>query len=233
MGNHVKGKNIICSMEISSVFYPLLCAKTAEFVTEQEEIEVTSVNSSLDREYEAGMSSTTLTMTGVTTLDNTNAKVSILYLMQQAVRRQTQSFRIRLTDDDSDVRDITFSGIIRTTGFSREVLGYSNSTLVIRVTGALNVGEPIAPPTVPDCEVEDALYKDAVEGQNSVTDALLTTANVVILSVSRTGVEHYFTSGTPGSLQYAFNAGTGTITFSASIPFEAGEWVYVLYKIEP
>jgi hypothetical protein len=234
--NTVKGKNAIVSMDISGTFYPVFCAKTAEFVIEQEEIETTNVTSSSDREYVGGMSSALLNMTGVTTIDNTNSRVSILYLMQQAIRRAVQSFKITMTADNATVKVITFDGIIRTTGLQRDVAGFSNSNLTVRVTGAINLGDPVSPPEPPACEVQDAIYLDEptagiTAGQYIAHSDLLEQANVVVLGVARTGSTYHYTSGTPVDLQFTTDLPNGDIIFSSLIPFNAGEWVYILYKI--
>lgn len=236
MAKTVKGKNIVLSMDIAGTFYPVFCGKTMDLTTEQEEIETTHVNSSSDREYVAGMSSSLCTITGITTIDNTNGRVGILYLKQQAVRRVVQSFRIRFTADDATVKDATFDGLIRTTGVSRDITGYSNSNLVIRVTGAINYGDPIAPPTPPDCEVEDAIYLyesdgGITAGQNTAHSDLLEQAGVEILMVVRTTDVQTYTSGTPTDSQFTTDLANGDIIFSSLLPFNEDEWVYILYKI--
>jgi len=52
--NTIKGKNIVCSMDVGGTFYPIFCSKTAEFTVNQDEIETTSVNSGSSREYVQG-----------------------------------------------------------------------------------------------------------------------------------------------------------------------------------
>jgi hypothetical protein len=232
VSNTVKGRNVVVAMEIDSIYYPVFCAKAAEFVIDQEEIEVTSVNSTSDREYVGGMSSGLLTMTGVTTVDNTNDRVSILYLMQQAIRRVIRPYKITMTADNTTVKVITFDGLIRTTGISRETNGYSNSNLTVRVTGAIGINDLIAPPEPPACEIEDTIYIDAVAGETSVSDPLLEQDDVVILWASREGQIFEQVVGTPGNAQFSFNGATGTISFDPSNPLNDGEVIAISYKID-
>jgi hypothetical protein len=222
---------VVVAMEIDSVYYPVFCAKSAEFTIDQEEIETTNVNSTSDREYVGGMSSGLLTMTGVTTVDNTNNRVSILYLMQQAIRRVIRPYKITMTADNATVKVISFDGLIRTTGISRETTGYSNSNLTVRVTGAIGINDLIAPPEPPACEIEDTIYIDVVAGETSVADPLLEQDDVVILWVSREGQVFEQVVGTPGNAQFSFTALTGTINFDPSNPFNTGEVIAISYKI--
>lgn len=223
--NTVKGKNIVCSMFVTDNYYPVFCAKTAEFTMNQDEVEMTSINSGSSREYTAGMMNAVLSMTGVTARDNSDGKVSITYLMQQSTRRQTHNFAITLTDDEGFDIVISFSAIIITTGFSREVQGYSNSSVTFRITGDVDFDEVILPPA-PEQVFSD--YFAATAGLTSITDASL--VGVDILQVAREGLTYDQTGGTPTGRQFKYTTLTGTIDFDASIPFNTGETVYVEWK---
>src|SRR5574343_56785 len=220
--NTIKGKNIVCSMYVTDNYYPVFCGKTAEFTINQDEIETTSVNSPNSREYVPGMMNATLSMTGVTTLDNTNGRVSVLYLMQQSIRRSVQDLIITLTDDDGSDIVISFSAIITTTGFNRDVASYSNSNVTFRITGPVTFDTVITPPTP---EEVFSIYLNTVAGLTSVSDSDL--IGVDILQVARTGSTHNETTGTPTGRQFKYTSVSGTISFDASIPFESGEDVYV------
>lgn len=223
--NTIKGKNIVCSLLSGSTYYPIFCGKSAEFNVNQDEIEVTSVNSGSSREYVPGMMNATLSMTGVTTLDNTNGRISVLYLMQQSIRRATHDVIITLTDDTGADVVISFNAIITATGFTRDVASYSQCSVNFRITGDVGFDTIITPP------VAENVYSftlDCVEGEISVSDVLL--AGVEILQVARTGITHNETTGTPVGRQFKYTSGTGTITFDASIPFNSGEDVYIEWK---
>jgi hypothetical protein len=228
----IKGKNAVFSLLVGVTYYPVYCCKTWELVQIQEEIEVTSVNSGSDREYEPGMSSSTVECTGVATLDNTGGIISPTYLQQQAVRRLNQSWRITLTDDDSNVLVYSFDGIITKTGISKQTGSYLGASLSVRVTGALSPNVIILPP-VPTNEF--VLYIDGVAGQWTVSHADLDGAT--ILGVARSGMVHEQVSGTPvaggSEFKYIDGAGTGTIEFDSNQPFNAGpplENVWILFK---
>lgn len=224
--NTVKGKNIVISMLSGDDYYPIFCTKTGDLTVNQDEIEMTSINSGSSREYTAGMMNATLTVTGITTLDNTNERISINYLMQQSVRRQTQSFAITQTDDDGNDIVITFDGIIITSNITRDVSSYSQSSVSIRITGDIEFDTIVTPPT-PEVVYSD--YFSCVEGETSISDASL--IGVDILQVARSGDTHEETVGVPGNHQFRYTSVSGTISFYSGNPFNSGEVIYVEWKI--
>lgn len=232
MANKVQGRNVIVRMLVDAVYYPLFCAKTATLTQTQEVIEVTSVDSGNDREYEPGMSTMTLDISGLTVLDNTENRIAILYLMQISQRRSRQTMKITLTDNDGDAIDVGFFAIITSNSFDKSLGGaFSQSNTSMLVTGAITIGPSILPPA--PSEVQEPLYLEAVEGETSVSDPLLTAAGVDILHVDREGTgSGQQVGGTPaaGTRQFRFTAGTGAIDFDPTNPFVAGEIVYVLYQ---
>lgn len=224
MTKDVRGKNVVFSVFVIDTWYPMLCAKSGAFDTEQDEIEVTSINSGSDKEFIPGMRSSTLSLNGVTRIDNTDGTVSVFYLMQQA--RSVLPMRASLTNNGGTNIALTFNGMISHTGFTKD--GISQSSLRVRISGAITHGTIVTPP-VPATEF--SIYINAVAGQSSVSSASLD--GVTVLAVARSGFIHNSTSGTPGNMQFKYTdgAGTGTISFDTTNPFAAGEVIYVLYRV--
>lgn len=215
-------------------WFPLFCAKTADFQANQNELEVTSIASSKDREFIPGMRDYTVNCTGVTTVDNTNGRVSLLYLLQGGVISNTFDWRMRFIDQEADTNTILFSAFLTSGNVSRALGGaFSQSAITMRVTGGLTFSTDIEPPTEPICEVQTPLYIDVVAGQTSVASALLEVTGVEILEVQRSGIGYDETVGTPGNREFKFTggAGNGTVAFDTTNPFNSGEVIYVLYKI--
>lgn len=231
MANRVKSNNVIIEMLVSGTYYPMFCGKTMEYVQNQDLVEVTSINNTTAREYEAGMTTASLSISGVTILDNTENRIGVLYLMQVSVRRTAQTMRIRLIDDDATALQIAFTAIITSNTLSRAVGTYSQSGTTMTVTGEPVISIIIPPPGLA-C-VEAPLYIDAVAGQNFVYDILLDDPAVVILAVEREGLGGTEAGGTPGAgtREFYFPGGDGKIYFDPANPFNAGEVVYVLYKL--
>jgi hypothetical protein len=214
--NQVLGKNVVVSMYVSGNYYPVFCGKTADFPLEQDEIEVTHVNSGSAREFVPGMSNFLLNINGVTVLDNTESKISILYLMQLAVRRSINTYRILFTDQDGDTAFITCSAFVRSATPSRDVTQWSQSSVTLRVSGEIIFGTVVPPPETPACEQEPTIYTELAEGALYVSDALLIPGvgeTITILHVSRSGTTYYETSGTPGNMEFQYDDTLGRITF--------------------
>lgn len=236
MANQVTGKNVIVSMLIDSTYYPIFCARSAELPIEQDEIELTHVNSGIAREYTPGLMNATCTISGVTVLDNSENRISNLYLMQQGIRRQINSFRMLLTDQDGDQQAITFSAFLRSALIAKEVTQWSRSDVTFRITGEINFGSPVNPPVQPACDIEDPLSFIMAEGANSITSPLLIPGvgeTFTILWVDREGIGFTVIVGTPGHRQCTYNDTTGTITFDTNAPAApGGEVIDIGYKIE-
>lgn len=227
--NVVKGKNVVFSIAIDAVYYPIFCAKTAEFVQEQDEIEVTSIDSGSSKEFVAGMMSAYVTLSGVTVSDNSDGKIAITYLMQQAARRTTFAMKCVLTDDDAGTIQASFNVFIKSNTLTRDRIGYSQSSTTFRITGGITWTPVVGPPTPED---EFAIYLNMTAGQNSVSHASLD--GVTVLQVQREGVGHTEVAGTPTAggreFKYTDGVGTGTITFDANQPALVTEVIYVLYR---
>lgn len=233
MSNKVLGSGVKTYMTIESVDYPLFCAKTADLSQFQDELEVTSIASALDREYIPGLRNSVLNCAGVTTSSNAGGRVSILYLMQPGVIGTIFPMKMQFTDKDANVVTISFNAFITSANVNRALGGsFSQSSVTMRITGGLVYGDPINPPGIPVCEIQDPLYLDMAEGATSVSDVLLEATGVEILEVQREGTGHDETTGTPGNRQFKFTAGTGTIGFDVTNPAPpGGQVIYVLYKI--
>lgn len=235
MSNKIRGRNVFVQIKIDGVFYPVFCAKTAVFQSNQEELECTHVNSGADREFVPGMGDATVDVTGITTSDNSNGRVSVIYLLQAAQRRQVFEMRLYMMDENANTLAITFSAFSTSRTISREIASFSQSAASFRITGPINIDTTIDPPTPPVCEVQDPLYLTLAESATSVADALLEQDDVVILHVERNGMGLTETTGAPGNAEFKFTggAGNGTIAIDPTNPgMPGGETIYVLYKIE-
>lgn len=214
--NKILGKNFFFEMEIAGIWYPVFCGKTAEKVTEQDEIEVTHVNSGSAREYVPGMSNFVVNATGVSVLDNSDGKISPFYLDQVAIRRSINTYRLRPIDQSSNTLTITFSAFVRSVNISRDVTQWSQCSVSLRVTGELTYSTVIPEPAIPTCEQAPTLYKDLADGSLFIQDALLVPGageTINILHVSRSGSTYYETSGTPGNNEFQYDSVNGKIIF--------------------
>lgn len=216
MANQVLGRKIEVELLIGVLYYPVFCGKTADLNSDQDEVEVTHVNSGADREYVPGMGNSILNIAGVTVIDNSENRVSSLYLAQVSKRRSIDTYRVKFTSENAIVATITFSAFIKNINISKDVTAWSQSTLSLRITGAWTFSSTVPPPPTPSCEQEPTIYSTLADGSTTYSNALLIPGvgeTITILHVSREGTTYYETSGSPGNLEFKYTSGTGTITF--------------------
>lgn len=231
MGIYIPGKQAVFSLLVSGTYYPVFCCKSWEFVQEQELVEVTSVNSGSDREYEAGMSTANIEATGVGEINNTGGRISVNYLRQQAVRRVVQSWKIVQTDTAGTALVTTFDGLITRTGISKQSGSLLGSSVSVKVTGGVSDDVIILPPTPSETF---AIYDSINVGEWWYTHADLD--GVEILEVWRETTQHDKVGGTPapGGRQFLHvdNVGSGTVWFDSNQPAENGinQRIMILYK---
>lgn len=236
MSNLIEGVDVLGQMEIDSVWYDIFCAKDLVLRYDGEEIETTTVNSTRSREYVPGMNSWLLSISGVTESDNSEGRVSLLYLLQEAMRTEIHSMRVFMTDRNGTTKAVTFSGFLRSGEFTGNAFGMSNCDAEFRITGSPSLGTPVDPPAPPDCELEDTIYLRESDGgitagQYIANSALLQQTGVEIIAVIRSGPMYDYTTGTPSGMQFTHDLPNGDIIFDSNITFNSGEWVAILYKI--
>lgn len=241
MNRDVPGSGILLEMLLDGEYFPVFCAQTGRHNLEQEEIETTDINSGSNKKFVPGMASQEIEFGGLTRVDNADGRVSILYLMQESVRRLIYSWRMTLTDNETptpNVAVLTFDGFIKITGYDKNTGSLSKCNVTIRVTGGVSHGSVIPDPSEPSCEVQLPLYLTMAEGDSEVSDVLLEQDGVDILRVQRSGLGLDQVAGTPvaGTAQFRFipGAGNGTIQVDPTNPANpGGEIIYVLYRLEP
>lgn len=231
---------MIANILISGDWYPIFCATSGEFALTVDEIETTSVNSGSAREYLPGMTNGTLTWSGVSTIDNTEGKISILYLMQQALGRNVQSWRVYFEADDGTTQEATFDGFIRNASILRETTSYNNSNIVVRITGGVTLDNIILPPGADLDYFSD--YWQTVDGQNYVSGAstgewnggttytLLSTDTILAVDVE--GIGYNIVTGTPGAgnREVKFQTSPVRLIFPSDLVFDGSQRVYVMWK---
>lgn len=153
--------------------------------------------------------------------------------MQLAVRRAVQTMKIYLEDGNGVTREIGFNAIIVQNSFTKDLGGaFSQSSTSFRITGGITISPQVEPPG--EGVVQDPLYLDGTPGVTSVHDDLLEQNGVEILHVERSGIGHSQVVGTPGSLEFRFDAVNGDIHFDPFNPFNPGpEVIYILYQLNP
>lgn len=235
MDKLIKGENLRAQLKIDDEYFDIFCAKSVEFAIEQDELEVTSINSGSSREYLPGMMNATLSTSGVSSIDNTEGKIAITYLMQQSIRRQLQDWRVYFEADDGDTLEATFQGMIRTPSISRDGFGYNQSSLVVRVSGDIDFNEIVPPPSTEFDLLSD--YWQTVNGQNYISGAsavhgytLAATDEPLEVDVEGGGFVLVTSTPADGRAECKFGTSPVRITFPSDKIFDGTERVFVLFK---
>lgn len=229
----IHGNNVIVSLIVDDTPFPILCATDMNLNIRQDILLATTASTGVWRRKRLrGLSEWTVTVTGLTKIDNSDGQVSFFYLLQQSVRGAEQNIRIDLDDDDGN--EITISGvvIIPELSINGPEGDFSEAEIIMEGAGTLEM-ETIPPPAEGMCEMEDTLYLTLAEGATYVESVLLQEEDAVIISVSRSGDTHTQTVGTPGSQEFKFTGANGRIAFDTSNPGNpGGEPVVIMWKID-
>lgn len=227
MANPVEGKNVALLMRVGLEDIPILCATDCTYQRGVEFVEKTGPASGGSREWLTRLLEHTSTVTGLTKVNN-NASLSWFYLLSITGE---QTFTMTFEDDEANMFSLSGPGLLGTMGINGPATDFSTASIEIRWNGAPVID--VIPPPVPT-EVHE-LYITCTPGATSVSHVDLEAAGVDILGAGRTGTGLIQVSGTPasGSQEFKFTGGTGngTIETDADNPYNAGEWIYVLYKV--
>ncbi|MGQ0739543.1 MAG: hypothetical protein ACT4OJ_10820 [Bacteroidota bacterium] len=225
--NVIKGKQAILSVYLDSTWSPVLCAVGVKFYFDHEEIMISSRNSGKHAERMTRMMSWGFEVSGLTKADDTDGQKSFFWLAQASVRGSTQRMRIRFTDDDGNSQDVYGDVLIRQGAIDSVVGGFSVASHVFPGTGEPTIGVTI--PGTPTNIFK--LYLDTTEGAFEVSHANLG-GLIDIKLVEREDGGYKEVVGVPNGrqFQYTDNITSGKLTFDSTIPFNAGEIVYIMYE---
>lgn len=222
--NVLTGKQGVLSVLIDGVYRPVFCAMSCYFRYDQEEVLKTSVNSGKFRERTTRLLDWEFGLNGLTKIDNTDGQASFFWLIQESVRGSVQNVRLRFVDDDANEQTISGNVIVKAGQIDSAVGGFSSATQTFPGTGPFSIG------AVGGAAPTDLFkkYLSTTEGANVVTDNDLA-GLVEIFLVLREDGSYDPTTGTPVDRQYKYtdNISNGSIAFASSLPFNAGEIVYV------
>lgn len=239
MLKQITGNNIKFQLWVVDDYYDIFCAKSGVLSVEQDELEVTSILSGSSREYIPGMMNATFTTSGVSTIDNSEGKIAIAYLMQQGIRQGIQQWRVRLEADDADTLEITFNGIIRSSSLSKDGFAYNDSNLTVRITGDIDFSEIIVGPLTDFDLLSDTW--ETVNAQNYVSGAstgwrtgtaYTLAATDEVIGVWMEGTQYDLSDGVlnDGERKAKFTTAPQRVTFPADMIFDGSQRVFIQFK---
>lgn len=240
----IKGKDVVVSIQLveDGPYYPILCGTDMSYDFEMEEIEVTTVTSGLYKEFQARMHSSTVSVTGASKVDNSEGQISFLWIAANAAAGTSYPIEISFTDEDGNVSYIYADAFIRSGQITGPYSGFSNASVLFRISGGPEFTETPAPD--PDGFTELSDYWQSVNGQNYISGAssgaadgtnyTLGTSDTPIL-VFVEGGHFALTTGTPtnGVNECKYTATTltdGRITFPSGLVFDGTQRISVLWR---
>lgn len=222
------GKQGVVSIRIDGVFVPVFCATDFSYQYDHEEILTTSRNSGTSVDRETRLHDWSITVSGLTKVDNSDGQISFFWLLTQSIRGTKQTIRIRYTDADGNVKNITGTVLIKQGQIASAVSGFSVASQTFPGCGEPEFDE------LPGIAPTDLfkLYLSTTPGAFEVSDNDLGGATEIMLVGREDGMGFKEVAGTPIGRQFRFTDSTtyGTITFDSSLVFNPGEIVYIQYK---
>lgn len=225
MYNPIWGTDVVLSMKVADIWYPVLCATDFTYDCIPEMIEKTGPNSGGVRQRKRRLEDHISTVSGLSFVENGD-QLSFLYMLQLGVRREEHEFRADFIDGYGNERTLSGPAVIGRQGIRGPVGDFSPSEIEIFWNQEPDfdaIDDPVGG------EIIDYDFLDLLVGETSVLSAGLIGKEV--LGVARAGAIYNETTGTPaaGSLEYKFTSGTGTLAFDALNP-SLGEKIWVLFK---
>lgn len=229
----VHGKDILLSIKIDTTFYPVLCAIDMTFQCSQEVLLATSVDTGIWRRKRLrNLSEWSVSVSGLTKIDNIDGQVSFFYLLQQNIRGAEQIIQIMFTDYDLNTQVLEGMVLIPELSINGNVSSFSDVSITFEGTGEVTIQQAVSGVVSGVCEDLTSDTWLVTAGQTSISGVGQqgrSFAGKEILEVDREGLQHDYTSGTPGNRQYGYN---GTlISFDPTNPFNAGETIFVLWQV--
>ena len=229
-GKVVRGSNMIASILVNSVYYPVFCAKSCSFELTNEIILRTSVNDGLFPKRRIRRTDWSGSASGVLVTDNNIDRYSPFYLLQESVRRTELDWQFEFTNLDGEIKTIEGPALIENLPISGDVQSFVQCTVNIIGTGAFTIDQ--SPPA--GGEDVDSDYWDTTVGENTIIGLSVNNKSMIgktILAIAREGVVYDpETAGTANNRIAIFNSSLGRVTFDANIPFNPGETVWCMWK---
>lgn len=231
---NIQGKNCILELLISATYYPILCGEDFTVNYNPEFILKTGPNSPA-RERMPRIEDWSVSVNGITELANT-ANISWFYLLQASVRRSLLTIRAKFINDAGTVKTMKFNAYVGQSSISAPIADFCPAAINFEVSGGIqDLSDPDVPITSNFLYLSDWWQTVAAQtfvnvgGVASQRGAYMLTATDIVLEIDREGTQ-YDEATTPAGRQGKFNTSNLHIEFNASLPFDSGETIFVLWK---
>lgn len=224
------GTDVLVSIKVDDTFYPVLCAVDMTLSTRQEVVLATSADTGIWRRKRLRrLSEWSLSVSGLTKIDNTDGQISYFYLLQENVRGTEQTIQVLFEDADGNTKVIEGDVIIPEISINASVGAFSDVNVTFEGAGSFTIADTPEPISSVCLEIySDTWTMD--EGENTINglgQEGRSFEGKEILKVSVEGVQYDYTSGVPGNREFGYD---GTeISVENNAP-EGGQKVHVIWK---
>lgn len=232
MNNEVFGTGVSIKAKVDGDYITIGCASSIAFNYENEIIGKTDVNAGLFRKKRVRISDCRGSVSGIITTSSTATRLSVVHFLQEAIRRSEIDMQFVFQDPDANVIVIQGLFLVASEDLTSEAGAWAEFSLTLEGTGGIEVTE-IAPPGDLVCEQIFSDWWTTTPGETAIGgfgNEGLTFAGHDVIEVDRTGFGglKIITSGTPGNAEAKYTGGS-TISFDPTNPFNAGEWIFVIW----
>lgn len=230
----IHGNDILLSIKVGSTFYPVLCAIDMTYTCSQDVVLATSASTGKWRSKRLrGLSEWNVTLSGLTKIDNTDGQVSFFYLLQENIRGSEQTIQIMFEDEAGNTQVLEGVVIIPELSINGNVNSFADVSIVFEGAGPVTIDEAQSGGGSGESDISGLIFSDTwtmAEGATSISglgQEGRSFAGKEIIEVDLEGLQHDYSSGTPGNREYGYD-GTN-ISFENAAP-AGGQKVFVIWK---
>ncbi len=131
----INGKDVLVIRDT----IPIFCGKDCTFSEEKEMIKASTVTSGVWKEYRLRKRSWSMTVTGLTKIDNTDGQEDYFSLIGDALSMTLQPLSILFTDPEGNIISVLGSGYIQASQITGPAKGFAEASLTIIGDGLYTV----------------------------------------------------------------------------------------------
>lgn len=242
MSNVVHGKDVAVLCVVDGTPIAIGCATNSAWQFENELIGKTDRNAGSFRKKRVRMSDVRGQVSGLMTLASTATRLSVVYFLQEAIRRSELDMIFSFTDEAGLERQIAGKFLVQAVALTHDVSSFGEFDLSLEGTGDITIGEPDSPAEFV-CPRVFSDWWETEEGETSITGPGVSGKSFTghnMIEVDREGTQFDYTDGTLGDRQYTSNGtaptaetqGTFGTTISFRDGFNPGEKIFVIWEVE-
>jgi predicted secreted protein len=178
----VHGEDFIIEVLVGDTYKVILCATDGTLTYQQEVIATTTEDSGIWKTKAPRLTEASLSVSGLTPINDDDTHVSWFYMMSDEVRTIPQNIRATFRNDNGESKIISGTAIISGGEITGNADDFASSTIDMEFSGAIVIGtdEPITPITTP-LATPNITFSYVSDTQINVTWSSIANADYYIL----------------------------------------------------